>query len=79
MTRSRTVSTLPAVVVLMLGGMILSRADETDSKDGQLPVADAECTAFGAGRERTMRRVRRGADVGGESNVVPRHARYSDP
>jgi hypothetical protein len=62
MTRSRTVSTLPAVFALMLGGMILSRADETGSKDGQLPVADAECTAFGAGRERTMRRVRRGAD-----------------
>src|SRR6266545_3559408 len=63
MTRSRTLSALAAVPILIFGGFLVSRADDTVPNEGQLPVAHPECTNFGAGRERNMRRlVRRGAE-----------------
>ena len=63
MTTSCTRSTLAAAFALLLGGWLLSRADDTVPNDSQLAVAHPECTNFGAGRERNARRlVRRGPD-----------------
>ena len=53
MTRRRICS-LSGIFVLTASGLILSRADDSLSGGSQLPVAHAECTAFGGGREKMV-------------------------
>jgi hypothetical protein len=54
MTRQRLVCTLSGIFILSASGLILSRADDSLPGDSQLPVAHAECTAFGSGREKMV-------------------------
>jgi hypothetical protein len=54
MTRQRLVCTLSGIFILSASGLILSRADDSLPDDSQLPVAHAECTAFGGGREKMV-------------------------
>src|SRR5437868_12963737 len=54
MTRRRLVCTLGGIFILSGSGLILSRADDSLPDEDQLPVAHAECTAFGGGREKMI-------------------------
>src|SRR5690348_2998535 len=50
MTRQRLVCALSGIFILSASGLILSRADDSLPDEGQIPVADAECSALGARR-----------------------------
>src|ERR1044072_3074170 len=58
MTRRRLVCTVSGVLILSASGLMLSRADETVPDPiadvEQLPAGHAECSAFGAGREKMV-------------------------
>ena len=76
MTRRRLVCTLSGIFILSASGLILSRADDSIPDESQLPVAHAECTAFGGGREKMV--AQRFA-FGLRFPLFERHHRPGDP
>src|SRR5215467_11987146 len=63
MTRRRLACSLSGVFILSASSLILSRADDSAPDEAQLPVAHAECTAFGGGREKMVSTALRSASA----------------